>query len=81
MDTERRSNLDRGMDRMRENAEITLTMPLGERRFGVALRRKSAGNEWEVLDAQSNRPLGALTPEIEGNLQQLLATLTEMLQK
>jgi hypothetical protein len=81
MGTERRSNLDRGMDRRRENAEITLTTPLGERRFGVDLRRKSAGNEWEVLDAQSNRPLGALTPEIEGNLQQLLAALTEMLQK
>jgi len=47
----------------------------------VALRRKTAGNEWGVLDAQSNRPLGRLTPEIEGNLQQLLAALTEMLQK
>jgi hypothetical protein len=54
---------------------------LGERRFGMALRRKRAGNEWEVLDAQSNGPLGALTPEIEGNLQQLLAAPAEMLQK
>jgi hypothetical protein len=81
MDAERRSNLDRGMDRMRENAEVTLTMPLGERGFGVAVRRKSAGNEWEVLDAQSNGPLGALTPEIEGNLQQPLAAPAEMLQK
>jgi hypothetical protein len=64
-----------------ENAEITSTMARGDRRFGLALRRKTAGKQWNVLGAQSNRLPGALTAEIEANLQQLPAALTEVLQK
>jgi hypothetical protein len=81
MDMERRSSLSRNMDRGQESAEISLTMPLGTRKYAVVLRKKDAAGEWDVLEAQTRKSVGMLSAETEGHLRLLLLAISGMAQK
>lgn len=71
----------RNIDRAQENADICLTVRVGNRNMPIILRKKEATGNWDVLDRQMCKSIGILSPQTTVHLRELLLALSELIEK